>query len=139
MGCAVHTVLDDGEAYTTTDLHVHYVRGVNPGKTIVATGSVVHRGRRLATAEGRALMEDADRMNLTREQQAALRRDDDIAAALTDAFGQETGSSDESQRARMEALNGIHSNAAGLRSWLDTRADPAGKDQTDRFPRRPAG
>ena len=53
MGCAVHTVLDDGESYTTTDLHVHYVRGVNPGKTIVATGTVVHRGRRLATAEGR--------------------------------------------------------------------------------------
>ncbi len=57
MGCAVHTVLDDGESYTTTDLHVHYVRGVNPGKTIVATGTVVHRGRRLATAEGRVLDE----------------------------------------------------------------------------------
>jgi acyl-CoA thioesterase len=57
MGCAVHTVLDAGESYTTTDLHVHYVRGVHPGKTIVATGTVVHRGRRLATAEGRILDE----------------------------------------------------------------------------------
>jgi uncharacterized protein (TIGR00369 family) len=55
MGCAVHTVLDAGESYTTTDLHVHYVRGVHPGQTIVATGTVAHRGRRLATAEGRIL------------------------------------------------------------------------------------
>ena len=57
MGCAVHTVLEPGETYTTTDLHVHYVRGVNPGSTITATGTVVHRGRRLATAEGRVLDE----------------------------------------------------------------------------------
>jgi uncharacterized protein (TIGR00369 family) len=57
MGCAVHTVLDAGEGYTTTDLHVHYVRGVQPGKMVVATGTVVHRGRRLATAEGRVVDE----------------------------------------------------------------------------------
>lgn len=55
MGCAVHTVLDAGESYTTTDLHVHYVRAVAPGTTVVATGNVVHRGRRLATAEGRVV------------------------------------------------------------------------------------
>jgi uncharacterized protein (TIGR00369 family) len=55
MGCAVHTVLDDGEAYTTTDLHVRYVRGVAPGATLTATGTVTHRGRRLATGEGRVV------------------------------------------------------------------------------------
>ena len=39
----------------------------------------------LATAEGRELMADADRTNLTREQQAALRRDAHaIAAALNE-------------------------------------------------------
>jgi uncharacterized protein (TIGR00369 family) len=53
MGCAVQTVLDEGEGYTTTDLHVHYVRAVAPGATLTATGTVLHRGRRLATAEGR--------------------------------------------------------------------------------------
>jgi uncharacterized protein (TIGR00369 family) len=57
MGSAVHTVLDPGESYTTTDLHVYYVRGVAPGTTIAATGTIVHRGRRLATAEGRVLDE----------------------------------------------------------------------------------
>jgi acyl-CoA thioesterase len=53
MACAVHTVLEPGESYTTTDLHVHYVRGVNPGTTVTATGTIAHKGRRLATAEGR--------------------------------------------------------------------------------------
>jgi len=54
MGCAVHTTLAVGEAYTTTDLHVHYTRGIRLDEgLIVATGDVVHRGRRIATAEGR--------------------------------------------------------------------------------------
>jgi uncharacterized protein (TIGR00369 family) len=57
MGCAVQTVLDSGEAYTTTDLHVHYVGAVAPGATLTATGTVLHRGRRLATAEGRLVDE----------------------------------------------------------------------------------
>lgn len=57
MGCAVQTTLDDGDAFTTTDLHVHYVRSVMPGTELRAIGTVVHRGRRLATAEGRLLDE----------------------------------------------------------------------------------
>jgi uncharacterized protein (TIGR00369 family) len=57
MGCAVQTVLDDREAYTTTDLHVHYVRAVTPGASLTATGTVLHRGRRLATAEGKLVDE----------------------------------------------------------------------------------
>ncbi len=57
MGCAVHTVLEPGETYTTTDLHVHYVRGVQPGTTLVAMGTIAHKGRRLATAEGRLVDE----------------------------------------------------------------------------------
>ncbi len=54
MGCAVHSLLAPGEGYTTLDLHVHYVRPVplDLGR-ITATGSIVHRGRRMATAEGR--------------------------------------------------------------------------------------
>jgi acyl-CoA thioesterase len=54
LGCAVHSTLKPGEHYTTVDLHVHYTRAISVdlGK-IVATGVVVHRGSRLATAEGR--------------------------------------------------------------------------------------
>ena len=61
MGCAVHTMLDEGESYTTTDLQVHYVRTVIPGTTVTATGTVTHRGRRLATGEGR-LVDDRGKL-----------------------------------------------------------------------------
>jgi uncharacterized protein (TIGR00369 family) len=57
MGCAVQTLLTDGAAYTTTDLQVRYVRPVAPGTQLRAIGTVVHRSRRLATAEGRLLDE----------------------------------------------------------------------------------
>lgn len=54
MGCAVHTTLEPGWAFTTLDLNVHYTRGVAPGSgRLTAAGTVVHRGRRVATAEGR--------------------------------------------------------------------------------------
>lgn len=54
MGCAVHTTLEAGWAFTTLDLNVHYTRGVVPGSgRLTAEGTVVHRGRRVATAEGR--------------------------------------------------------------------------------------
>ncbi len=55
--------------------------------------------------------------------EAAWSQGADVAGALTEAFGPETGHADADQRARMEALNGIHSNAAGLCRWLETRSD----------------
>jgi glyoxylase-like metal-dependent hydrolase (beta-lactamase superfamily II) len=45
----------------------------------------------------------------------------DIAAALEDAFAGDLQGIDESQREKLETLNGVHSNAAGFRRWLDTR------------------
>ncbi|MDY7101826.1 MAG: PaaI family thioesterase [Actinomycetota bacterium] len=54
MSCAVHTTLAADESYTTLDLHVRYVRAARPdGGPLQVEGSVVHRGRRTATAEGR--------------------------------------------------------------------------------------
>jgi len=53
--------------------------------------------------------------------EAAWNRGADVEAALTDVFGHEMDGASESQRSRMEALNGIHSNASGLRRWLETR------------------
>ena len=54
MGCAIHTTLPAGAAYTTTDLQIRYVRGMT-GSTgrVLAEGTVVHAGRRQATAESR--------------------------------------------------------------------------------------
>ena len=53
-GCAVHSTLPAGTGYTTTDLQVRYVRAItrDTGR-IVCEGTVVHRGRTMATAEAR--------------------------------------------------------------------------------------
>jgi uncharacterized protein (TIGR00369 family) len=53
MGCAVQSVLPEATGYSTVSLEVKYLRpvGVDAG-TLTATGTVVHAGRRQATAEG---------------------------------------------------------------------------------------
>jgi uncharacterized protein (TIGR00369 family) len=58
-GCAVHSTLPAGVGYTTTDLQVRYVRGItrDTGR-VVCEGTVVHRGRTLATAEARVTVGD---------------------------------------------------------------------------------
>lgn len=45
---------------------------------------------------------------------------EDIEAALTTAFGGAMDHVAPEKRARMETLNGIHANAAGLKRWLET-------------------
>ena len=53
MGCAVHSTLDRGQAYTTLELKVNIVKALTmdtPG--VVATGQVLTTGRRVATASG---------------------------------------------------------------------------------------
>jgi glyoxylase-like metal-dependent hydrolase (beta-lactamase superfamily II) len=57
--------------------------------------------------------------------EAAWRAGEDIAAALDAAFGHDLVGVDAAQRQKLETLNGVHSNAAGLKRWLSTRATPA--------------
>jgi uncharacterized protein (TIGR00369 family) len=63
MGCAVHTTLEAGVGYTTTDLQVRYLRpmSLQTGR-VLAQGTVVHGGRRIATAEGRLFTESDERL-----------------------------------------------------------------------------
>ncbi len=63
VGCAVHTTLPAGVSYTTLELKVdYYVRAVQTNDvTLTATGTVIHAGRRVATAEGR-VVDDHDRL-----------------------------------------------------------------------------
>jgi len=62
MGCAVHTTLPAGRGYTTAQLNLHYLRPMLPGMGLVrAVGTVLHRGRRQSTAEGR-LLDAEDRL-----------------------------------------------------------------------------
>jgi uncharacterized protein (TIGR00369 family) len=54
MGSAVLTTVDEKTGYTTADLIVHLTRPISAHTgPIVAEGRVVHRGNRVATAEGR--------------------------------------------------------------------------------------
>jgi glyoxylase-like metal-dependent hydrolase (beta-lactamase superfamily II) len=53
--------------------------------------------------------------------EAAWQADDDIAAALDAAFGDQLDDVPEEHREKLETLNGIHSNAAGFKRWLETR------------------
>jgi glyoxylase-like metal-dependent hydrolase (beta-lactamase superfamily II) len=55
--------------------------------------------------------------------EGAWRQGEDIATALDDAFGGDLGDVPEEHREKLETLNGIHSNAAGFRRWLDKRAE----------------
>ncbi len=59
------------------------------------------------------------------EAERAWRDGRDIADALADAFGADLETVDPAQREKLETLNGVHSNAAGLRRWLESRAGPA--------------
>ncbi len=59
LGCAVHTMMPAGRAYTTAELGVNMVRAITPKVPRVrAIGQVVHCGRQLATAEARLLGPD---------------------------------------------------------------------------------
>ncbi len=74
--------------------------------------------------------------------EAAWREDRDIADALSEHFATDLDGVDEAQREKLETLNGIHSNAAGFRRWLEqrgghTHAHPHGHAQHDRLGDRP--
>jgi uncharacterized protein (TIGR00369 family) len=63
LGCAIHTVLEAGQRYTTTDLHVRYVRAMTAQTgRVLADSRVVHAGRKLATAEGRLYAESDEKL-----------------------------------------------------------------------------
>jgi uncharacterized protein (TIGR00369 family) len=58
MGCAVMTTLDPDTAYTTAQLAVHLTRPITIAtQRMIAEAKIVHRGNRIATAEGRLLDE----------------------------------------------------------------------------------
>ena len=54
VGCAVHTAMPIGRAYTTLELKLNIVKGISLKVPLVrAEGYTVHVGRQTATAEGR--------------------------------------------------------------------------------------
>ncbi|WP_424630380.1 PaaI family thioesterase [Bradyrhizobium sp. SYSU BS000235] len=53
MGCAVHTMLDAGYAYSTIALNVAFIKPVRALGTIRCEATVLHSGKSTASAEGR--------------------------------------------------------------------------------------
>ncbi len=59
MGCAVHTLMPPGRAYTTAEMSVKLVRAIKPTVVRVrAEGQVLHCGRQLATAQAQLVGPD---------------------------------------------------------------------------------
>lgn len=58
--------------------------------------------------------------------EGAWRQGRDIAEALAAEFGAELEGTDPAKREKLETLNGIHSNAAGFRRWLEKRDEAGG-------------
>ncbi|MGZ5336934.1 MAG: PaaI family thioesterase [Solirubrobacterales bacterium] len=66
MGCAVHTTLPAGSAYTTLTIEVKLVRPITRDTgTVRAEAEVVHRGRRQATVVGRMTDSESGRLLAT--------------------------------------------------------------------------
>ncbi len=58
MGCAVQTTLAAGEGYTTLETKVNFVRPITlETGPVRCEGTVLHRGGKVATAEGRLIAE----------------------------------------------------------------------------------
>ena len=57
--------------------------------------------------------------------EAAYRSGDDIAEALARRFDSDVAGLAPEHLEKLEVMNGVHSNAAGLRRWLDQRERPA--------------
>jgi uncharacterized protein (TIGR00369 family) len=63
MGCAVHTSLPAGTAYTSLEVKTNFTRkiGLETGP-VLAVGELVHRGTKIATAEGRLVAEETGKL-----------------------------------------------------------------------------
>jgi uncharacterized protein (TIGR00369 family) len=54
MGCAVHTLLEPGVGYTTLEVKTNFVRAITADTGLIrCEGVVIHKGSRVATAEGK--------------------------------------------------------------------------------------
>jgi uncharacterized protein (TIGR00369 family) len=63
MGCAIHTTLGVGEGYTSLETSVNFVRPITRETGPVrCEGKVLHRGGRIATAEGRLIAQTTGKL-----------------------------------------------------------------------------
>jgi uncharacterized protein (TIGR00369 family) len=66
LGCAVHTTLPKGVAYTSQTLEVKYLRPISRDTGVVrCEAEVVHRGRKTATSEARLIAKESGKLLAT--------------------------------------------------------------------------
>jgi len=59
LGCVVNTVMPAGKIFTTLEMKINYVRAITRDSgPLTCIGTIVHVGRRTATAEGRIVDRD---------------------------------------------------------------------------------
>jgi uncharacterized protein (TIGR00369 family) len=75
MGCAVHTLLEAGVGYTTTDVQVRFIRGMTKDTgTVRCEAEAVHVGRSTAIAEAKLYDAQHKLMGIGTTACAILRR-----------------------------------------------------------------
>ncbi len=84
----------------------HYGPVENPLETLADAEEMLHQW--VAVAE----------RTMRESEEAGI---DDVAAALADAFATPPVDLPEAMREKLEVLNGVHSNAAGIVRYLSTR------------------
>ena len=57
-GCAIHTLLDAGVGYGTTDLNIKMCRPIPLNKELLAIGQMINRSKNLGISEGKIIDED---------------------------------------------------------------------------------
>jgi uncharacterized protein (TIGR00369 family) len=63
MGCAVQTMLAQGEGYTSLETSVNFVRPItNETGRVRCEATILHRGGRIATAEGKLIAEKSGKL-----------------------------------------------------------------------------
>jgi glyoxylase-like metal-dependent hydrolase (beta-lactamase superfamily II) len=62
--------------------------------------------------------------------ETAWRAGDDVEQALRARYGPEIDALPPDHRRRLETLNGLHSNAEGLKRWLASRGEPSSNSRT---------
>jgi uncharacterized protein (TIGR00369 family) len=66
LGCAVHTTLPAGVAYTSQTLEVKYLRPITRDTGVVrCEAEVIHRGRKTATSEAKLLARESGKLLAT--------------------------------------------------------------------------
>ncbi|HXX88858.1 MAG TPA: MBL fold metallo-hydrolase [Acidimicrobiales bacterium] len=107
---ALHSLARFGARRPSGLALAHYGLLADPGDVLAEASETLRRWA--AVAEG------------------AWKRGEDIAAALDAAFASDLTGVDPAHREKLETLNGVHSNAAGFRRWLETR-HPGGSHPHD--------